>query len=833
MRFLRSIAAVASLAFAIPAFSQSTPLQGGGWSPGHVPQYVGNSSQPVIMDGGAASGGPIGANVSEVGITSRSSTNAYPAASTGSGPFFTHSCMYDGPSTNATGYHYLCFDPNADGGGLIAYGSAGGAAPLPLNFNVNGTVYTFPFLASGVVGPTLTTLNDFACWNNTTGTLLKDCGAIAISVPSPTVSTLGGVFATPAPSNQFMIGVNSSGMALFAQPSFANLSGTIAASQLIAPTASTLGAVLAQPSYNTATGLGGAANVVPGTGTASAMAGNLNYSGGLVGYSGALGTPTSGTLTNATGLPLSTGVTGTLATSAVPAFTGDVTNTAGSLATTIAANAVTNAKAAQMAANTIKGNNTGSTANSADLTVAQVVAMLPGSTGGGSNLLPNVQQQVASRLNPIAKRTATGTAAQASISCSSFSVTNNAPTLTCANTGALKIGDLVVIGTIASPVNNWWSYPTVGSATGCTGAAYNFQCWGGFLAANRVLAVTANTSIIIGGNLGSVSPGSSAAVTVTPIAPGETGTGNTWGFDGWTKTGTLLVTNDDFPANAYPGTVKPLLLVKGSSSTEYYQFNVPANLLAFWRGKTVSCGVVGLSRGNVGTGTWQITIEDNVSAASSSSGTPTGSYVYESASYTISQAATSADFKIALTGSSGDTYYFAGPETCVYGSSITASQLGTSPFYHVTTNSHINPPMFTPFQMAFATQIGTSGLYGFVNIDLGAVSVGAYDSSVAAVNWKAELTSTTVNTSAQLFMAPTVGISAPIAGTISFGGGNCATQVSGVTTNCGGTLGIFPNDAYSQGNGTFSLSTGYNGWAPSNITFDFWDAYSGIGNSQM
>jgi hypothetical protein len=60
----------------------------------------------------------------------------------------------------------------------------------------------------------------------------------------------------------------------------------------------------------------------------------------------------------------------------MPALTGDVTTSAGAVATTIAANAVTNAKAAQMAANTIKGNNTGSTANVSDLTVPQVTAVL-------------------------------------------------------------------------------------------------------------------------------------------------------------------------------------------------------------------------------------------------------------------------------------------------------------------------------------------------------------------------------------------------------------------------------------------------------------------------
>jgi hypothetical protein len=67
---------------------------------------------------------------------------------------------------------------------------------------------------------------------------------------------------------------------------------------------------------------------------------------------------------------------GTLPAARMPAMTGDVTTSAGAVATTIASNAVTNAKAAQMAANTIKGNNTGSTANASDLTVPQTAAML-------------------------------------------------------------------------------------------------------------------------------------------------------------------------------------------------------------------------------------------------------------------------------------------------------------------------------------------------------------------------------------------------------------------------------------------------------------------------
>lgn len=81
------------------------------------------------------------------------------------------------------------------------------------------------------------------------------------------------------------------------------------------------------------------------------------------------------------------------------ALTGDVTATAGSNATTIAANVVTNAKAAQMGAMTVKGNNTGGTANALDLTAAQTKTLLAiassdvsglGSLATVSNLTGNV-----------------------------------------------------------------------------------------------------------------------------------------------------------------------------------------------------------------------------------------------------------------------------------------------------------------------------------------------------------------------------------------------------------------------------------------------------------
>lgn len=90
---------------------------------------------------------------------------------------------------------------------------------------------------------------------------------------------------------------------------------------------------------------------------------------------------------------LATHVSGTLQAANFGALTGEVTNSAGSYATTIGLNVVTNAKLAQMATMTIKGNTTGGTANAVDLTVTQVTAMLnvmvgDSGAGGTKGLVP-------------------------------------------------------------------------------------------------------------------------------------------------------------------------------------------------------------------------------------------------------------------------------------------------------------------------------------------------------------------------------------------------------------------------------------------------------------
>ena len=164
-----------------------------------LPIYVGQGSgQAIVQDSGSAGGGPIGMGLAEQLLTIRNPPNVYPAANAGTGQLLTNWCDYDAPINNATGFHFLCVSPNAQGGGLIAYGFGGGATSLPFQFYVNGAYYQFPFTVGGITGPATSVVNDFACWNNTIGTLLKDCGNGLASIAANTfLANTSGVLGQP------------------------------------------------------------------------------------------------------------------------------------------------------------------------------------------------------------------------------------------------------------------------------------------------------------------------------------------------------------------------------------------------------------------------------------------------------------------------------------------------------------------------------------------------------------------------------------------------------------------------------------------------------------
>jgi hypothetical protein len=180
-------------------------------------------------------------------------------------------------------------------GTIVLGGGTGGTSQVLKQTTLNGPV-TVAQLAfsdiSGTIGP--------------------------IQLPAPTASTLGGVFSKAAVAHNFLTQIGTDGSISQAQPAFSDISGIATGAQLPNPSASTLGGVqsaaavshqwinsistsgvpaLSQPAIADISGWG--------TGVATALGVNVGSAGAPVLFNGAGGTPSSLTLTNATGLPLS------------------------------------------------------------------------------------------------------------------------------------------------------------------------------------------------------------------------------------------------------------------------------------------------------------------------------------------------------------------------------------------------------------------------------------------------------------------------------------------------------------------------------------------------
>lgn len=198
---------------------------------------------------------------------------------------------------------------------------------------------------------------------------------------------------TTVTSNQWVTHIDSTGTQQKAQPSFANISGTMGETQGgTGQTAYAQGDMLFASSANTLSRLAKsttATRYLANTGASNNPQWDLvNLANGVTGTL-ADGNLSANVSLLGTSIDLSGAeATGILAAARFPALTGDVTTTSGAVATTIANDVVSNAKLANMATATFKGRTTAGTGDPEDLTGTQATALLNNATITLKGLVP-------------------------------------------------------------------------------------------------------------------------------------------------------------------------------------------------------------------------------------------------------------------------------------------------------------------------------------------------------------------------------------------------------------------------------------------------------------
>ena len=208
--------------------------------------------------------------------------------------------------------------------------------------NKSPMLWQFPSVAGSTVN-----ISQMTAFSSVGGNVIYYPTSITIPTPGPT--TLGGVFSNAGSPNQFVVGIATNGTLILAQPSFANISGTISPSQFPSFGATTFtGLITAEGGINVGeVSAGGQIGLVGGTSgqatiTAPAVAGTITnpilMSNSLTLAATCILTAPGGITIAGTTITAQSGTGGTVAMTASPTFTGTIIAAALTASGTIRAN---------------------------------------------------------------------------------------------------------------------------------------------------------------------------------------------------------------------------------------------------------------------------------------------------------------------------------------------------------------------------------------------------------------------------------------------------------------------------------------------------------------